>query len=352
MTTKAKEAGTLHKAGRALREDLRAAVPDALAALAITASVFVFLFARAESGDSATIAVMPFMADAGTYWMYWLSQAFGWAALLWAWGTIMLGFLLAGPRPGWLPLSYVQLERLHRTTSLSTIFLMIAHAAFFAFELVRDRADLGWGSRIWDSFADSFIPGVYASGTGRIAIPIGLAALYLTIVLGGLFYFRQRIGSKTWRILHRCIIVTYALSVWHTLLYGTNVWYDEWPRTLLWALQLPIAALLLLRLLRPARRAERVTSVTPWWSARVTGRIGAGLVLLALLAVLVSGRGGGRERPPEDAASLPGPATAPTVSLRADGPHDEPLGPLVIRLTGEPAKNLHRAEPSLSAQLP
>lgn len=27
----------------------------------------------------------------------------------------------------------------------------------------------------------------------------------------------------------------------HTLLYGTNVWYSEWPRTVLWVLQLPIA---------------------------------------------------------------------------------------------------------------
>ncbi|GAA1927689.1 hypothetical protein GCM10009716_39560 [Streptomyces sodiiphilus] len=94
--------------------DLRAAVPDALVALLLTASVFVFLFVRVRSGDSATVAVMPFMADAGTYWMYILSQAFGWAALWWAWGTIMLGFMLSGPRPSWPKLSGPRLERLHR----------------------------------------------------------------------------------------------------------------------------------------------------------------------------------------------------------------------------------------------
>ncbi|MER7042750.1 hypothetical protein ABT349_33505, partial [Streptomyces microflavus] len=35
-----------------------------------------------------------------------------------------------------------------------------------------------------------------------------------------------------------------------------NVWYDGWFRTSVWLLQLPIAALLLLRLLRPAGRGR------------------------------------------------------------------------------------------------
>ncbi|CAM5663604.1 hypothetical protein SBADM41S_06984 [Streptomyces badius] len=105
---------------------------------------------------------------------------------------------------------------------------------------------------------EAFVPGGYDSGTGRVAIPVGQAALYLAIPLGLLFYVRHRIGPKTWRVLHRCVIVVYVLSVWHTLLYGTNVWYDGWFRTGVWLLQLPIAALLLLRLLRPARRSEKL----------------------------------------------------------------------------------------------
>ncbi|CAM5625911.1 hypothetical protein SCALM49S_05631 [Streptomyces californicus] len=106
---------------------------------------------------------------------------------------------------------------------------------------------------------EAFVPGGYDSGTGRIAIPVGQAALYLAIPLGLLFYVRHRIGPRTWRVLHRCVIVVYVLSVWHTLLYGTNVWYDGWFRTSVWLLQLPIAALLLLRLLRPARRSEKLS---------------------------------------------------------------------------------------------
>lgn len=245
-----------------LRADLRAALPDASAAVVVTAAVFMFLYARMESGDSATVAVMPFMDDPGTYWMYLLSQAFGWSGLLWAWGTVMLGLLLSGPRPARLPVSRQALERLHRTTSLTTMALMSAHALMFAAELVRYEAQLAWAERLWAGFADTFVPGWYDSGTGRIAIPLGQGALYLAIPLGLLFYVRHRIGANTWRRLHRFVIVVYVLSVWHTLLYGTNVWYGEWPRTVLWLLQLPVAALLLARLLRPARRAERLGAPT------------------------------------------------------------------------------------------
>jgi hypothetical protein len=102
------------------------------------------------------------------------------------------------------------------------------------------------------------VPGWYDSGTGKIATPIGRGALYLAIPLGLLLYVRHRIGANTWRRPHRFVIVVYVLSVWHTLLYGTNVWYGEWPRTVLWPLQLPVAVLLLLLLLRPARPAERL----------------------------------------------------------------------------------------------
>ncbi|MFF9117561.1 ferric reductase-like transmembrane domain-containing protein [Streptomyces massasporeus] len=294
-----------------LRADLRAALPDAGAAVLVTVGVFGFLYARMQSGDSATVAVMPFMDDAGTYWMYLLSQAFGWSGLLWAWGTVMLGLLLSGPRPVRLPVSRQVLERWHRTTSLTTMALMFAHALMFAAELVRYEAQLSWAERLWAGLADTFVPGWYDSGAGRIAIPLGQGALYLAIPLGLLFYVRHRIGANTWRRLHRFVVVVYVLSVWHTLLYGTNVWYGEWPRTVLWLLQLPVAALLMARLLRPARRAERLGAprrggVTwPGWTVRAVGRVAAGAVVVGLVLLVASGRDGGRERPAEPPATSP-----------------------------------------------
>ncbi|NEE46586.1 hypothetical protein G3M55_18425, partial [Streptomyces sp. SID8455] len=64
-----------------LRSDLRASWPDGLVALLVTAAVFVLLYIRIRNKTSSTVSVMPFMADAGGFWMYFLSQAFGWSAL-------------------------------------------------------------------------------------------------------------------------------------------------------------------------------------------------------------------------------------------------------------------------------
>ncbi|NEA78289.1 hypothetical protein G3I30_03985 [Actinospica acidiphila] len=294
----------------ALRGDLRSALPDATAAVVVTVLVFALLWARMDSGASDTVAVMPFMDDPGTYWMYLLSQAFGWSALLWAWGTVMLGLLLSGPRPARLPVSRPVLERWHRTTSLTTMALMFAHALMFAAELVRYETKVDWAERLWVAFADTFVPGWYDSGTGQVAIPIGQGALYLAIPLGLLFYVRHRIGANTWRRLHRFVIVVYVLSVWHTLLYGTNVWYGEWPRTVLWLLQLPVAVLLLLRLLKPSRRAERLGppgggAARPGWWVRAAGRVAVAAVVVGLAVVAASGRDGGRERPTHPPATAP-----------------------------------------------
>ncbi|WP_411082424.1 ferric reductase-like transmembrane domain-containing protein [Streptomyces sp. cmx-18-6] len=291
-----------------LRSDLRASWPDGLVALLVTAAVFVLLYIRIQNKTSSTVSVMPFMADAGGFWMYFLSQAFGWSALLWAWGTVILGLLLSGPRPAWLRIPGPRLERLHRTTSLNTIALIAAHALLFGAELFRhDTA--AWNSALATAFVETFVPGGYDSGTGQVAIPIGQAALYLAIPLGLLFYVRHRIGPKTWRVLHRFVIVVYVLSVWHTLLYGTNVWYDGWFRTSVWLLQLPIAALLLVRLLRPARRSEKLPALSgtavsrTGWALRLGGRLAVVGVMAALIAVVVSGSDGGRSVPPDDTSS-------------------------------------------------
>ncbi|MER6402874.1 ferric reductase-like transmembrane domain-containing protein [Streptomyces viridosporus] len=295
--------------GRAtLRSDLRASLPDGVVALVVTAAVFALLYHRIRAETSSTVSVMPFMVDTGEFWMYFLSQAFGWSALLWAWITVVLGLLLSGPRPSWSRLSGQRLERLHRTTSLNSIALIAAHALLFAAQLVRSDT-ARWYSTLGTAFVETFVPGGYDSGTGKLAIPLGQAALYLAIPLGLLFYVRHRIGPRTWRVLHRFVIVVYILSVWHTLLYGTNVWYDGWFRTAVWLLQLPVAALLLLRLVRPARRSEklrgpRVHPGSPMsWALRLSGRLAVVGVILALIGVVVSGNDGGRTVPPADTSS-------------------------------------------------
>lgn len=293
--------------GAALRADLRAAVPDATAALVVTGAIFVWLHARVRTGVSQTVEVMPFLADANAFVMYWLCQAFGWSALLWAWVTTMLGLLRSGRTPRWPPVSAGRLERWHRTTSLTTIALMFLHALLFFLELVRTNEDgLEWAGRVWSAFVDTFVPGGYATGTGRVAILIGLLAFYLAIPLGLAYYFRTRLGARSWRALHRFVVLVYVLSVWHTLLYGTNVWFDGWPRTTLWLLQLPPALLLLARLVAPARPSERggVLRARPFALVRrASGLTAVAGAIAAVLVVVISGRDGGRT-PGVDGAGL------------------------------------------------
>ncbi|GAA4056102.1 iron reductase [Actinomadura miaoliensis] len=285
----------------AFRQDVRAALVDATAALVITLAVFFWLYRRIESGSSMTLQVMPDLADAGRYWMYWMCQAFGWSGLLWAWMTVMLGLLRSSRRRDWLPVSVARIEKWHRTTSLTTVALMFGHAFWLFAEFVRGNEDRqGWAGRTWSAFVDTFVPGAYSSGTGKVAIFIGLLAFYLAIPLGLAFYARRSIGARVWRVLHASILAVYVLSVWHTLLYGTNVWFDGWFRTTVWLLQLPVAALLLIRLLAPASRPGRGRLDL---LGRAIGRTCAAATIVVVLVVAASGRDGGRT-PGVDGAGL------------------------------------------------
>ena len=96
-----------------------------------------------------------------------------------------------------------RLEKWHRTTSLTTIVLTFMHAFWFFAEEVRFNAEgLGVDGRTWMAFVNTFVPGAYGSGTGLIAILIGLLALYLSIPLGLAFYARRALGPRVWRTLH------------------------------------------------------------------------------------------------------------------------------------------------------
>ncbi|MEV1007163.1 ferric reductase-like transmembrane domain-containing protein [Streptomyces sp. NPDC049881] len=293
-----------------LRADLRGAVPDATIALVLTGLIYWLLYARVENGSSATTRIMPMLADADLFWMYWMSQAFGWTAMLWAYVTVVFGLLRSGPRPRWNWLPAARLEKWHRTTSLTTIGLMFMHALFFFTDQIRDnRTRWSFGRSLWTAFVDVFVPGGYSTGTGRVAILVGLLALYLAIPLGLAFYLRHRTGARMWLALHRFVIVVYILSAWHTLLYSSQAWYDGPFRTMIWLLQIPLAALLLARLMAPARPGERLRPrggakrdrALPV-PARLVGRLVVAATLVGLVAVVVTGVDGGR---PRDGASAP-----------------------------------------------
>lgn len=284
----------------ALRADLRGAIPDASLGLVVTASIFAILYWRVENDRSETTRVMPFMDDPA-HWPYWLSQAFGWSALLWSWATVMLGLLVATKRPAWLPGRTATIEKLHRTTSLTVIGLTLAHMLLVSqHNLSEDGVLVALGG--------SFVPWVYSHVAGRFAILLGIIAFYLALALGLSYYARHRLGVRTWRLAHRFTIAVYILAVWHTFIYGTNVWFMGAQRMALWVMQLPIAALVLYRLLTPLRRREQLPLAPAALRSqldlrvclRVLVRLAAAASVVALVAIVALDRTGGHQRPAPD----------------------------------------------------
>jgi predicted ferric reductase len=273
-----------------LKRDLAGAVPDATLALMVTAIVFGLLALRVRAGTDAALVEMPSMAAGYGVWYYTLAQAFGFAALLWAWVTLLLGLLLAGQRPAWLPLRYEQIEKLHRTTSLTVLALTFAHAVLF----VQDQ--------MGDNLLGEFVPLMQSYVPGRFPTTVGIASFYVMLVLGPTFYLRDRLGRTAWRLAHRFVPLVYVLAVWHTFIYGSDLIARSPLRWALWAMQVPVAVGLLLRLLAPARRAERIPTrleeirerFSAWLGLRIAGRVAAAGVVVGLLGVLLTGAIGGK----------------------------------------------------------
>lgn len=214
--------------------------------LAIVA--YLILMDRARAGVDAAFASMPDMAHGGGVWAYSMSQAFGFAALVWSWLTIMLGLSVSTRLWRGRLRARATVERLHRTTSLTVIALMVAHAVFL----------------IWDQMGDTpmtvFIPFAPTSyQPGQFPTALGILALYGALLFGPSFYLRNRLGPRLWRVVHRVIIpAVYALGVWHTFLYGSDVKSGTALWFALWALQIPVIVAFVTRMVVPARRSERL----------------------------------------------------------------------------------------------
>jgi methionine sulfoxide reductase heme-binding subunit len=85
---------------------------------------------------------------------------------------------------------------------------------------------------------------------------LGITAGYLAVLLGPSFYLRRRIGARRWRQLHRATVAVWILAVIHTLGAGSDG-ATLWLRAIVLASGIPIAYLLVLRILQGDTRAQR-----------------------------------------------------------------------------------------------
>lgn len=282
--------GTTRAQVGTLPSDLRTGIADMVIALVLTGALFAFLYWQAHQGDSDTYQTMSdrMDPDPDVYRFYWLSQAFGWTALLWSWIAVLAGLYTAIDHAGQRPGLRRRIIGFHRAASLTTILLMAGHIWLLVI------------GNMGETWVHVTIPWT-GYETGRFPMLLGFGGFYGSILLGLTFYLRSRLGHRTWRIAHRFTILTYALGVWHTLVSGSNVAYsDDWVRTAVWVVQLPVCVLLVLRTLRPLSRAERVGGRVPWRLRHVPQvflAVGTIAVAAWIAVMLVTGTTGGEPRP-------------------------------------------------------
>ncbi len=216
-------------------------------AVALTGVIYLVMMARVRAGTDPAAQTMGASMGPDGIRAYTISQAFGFAALVWSWGTIMLGLVLSmrvwAGRSG----ARSRLERLHRSTSLTVIALILAHAVLL----------------LWDNMASAtplqlFVPFASSYAAKRLPLALGILAFYGALAFGPTFYLRDRLGPRTWRMIHAVFIpLVYILGVWHTFVRGEDLTADGPLWLVLWAMQVPVIVAFAARILAPARRSGR-----------------------------------------------------------------------------------------------
>lgn len=252
-----------------------------------TVALAVLIWHLQAHGKSAAAIAMPgeHMDNMARFWSFPLLQASGLTGLVFAYLSVLLGLQQSARALSWLPLSYRQIDRLHRQISLLVLGLAAVH-------VITTAADA-----MGDSWKTVLIPWQWASQGWPQAVwgyTLGIVAVYLLVLLAPSFYLRRRMGTARWRFLHRFVIVCYALSVWHALILGADIGYYPWIRPLIWLAQIPLLALFTRRLLLPARAGGRLSParLAALRGARYTLAAISVMAIVTVLALVSTGHSG------------------------------------------------------------
>lgn len=178
--------------------------------------------------------------------LWWLvSRASGIVALVLISLSVIMGLSMATrilPGPG----GKRTVAKLHEHVALTALLAIGAHGL----SLLGDQ----WLKPGWDGITMPFALGYRPLYTG-----IGIIGGYIALLLGPSFYLRRRIGARRWRRLHTLIFVSWLLCAAHTLGAGSDA-QRLWLRAIVFIPAVPIAYLLVLRVLRgDAKQARKAT---------------------------------------------------------------------------------------------
>lgn len=182
--------------------------------------------------------------------IFWFaSRALGIVAIVMLGVSVAVGLTMSGRlmrQPGMA----ARLRRFHEASTLVTLGLIVGHGGLLLFDTYLRPGLAGVTLPLAISYRPVF--------TG-----LGIIAGWLAALLGLSFYARRRIGNRTWRKLHRFVIVAYLLALGHVVGAGTDG-LSPWMLSLLTALTAPIVFAFTYRMLPgPARRPRRQVGPAP-----------------------------------------------------------------------------------------
>ena len=227
----------------------------------LTVQSFLFVILAMGLGTLMAVIVLPawlphmaaslFGADPKAYW--YLSRGSAFVALSLLWLSMALGILMTNKMarswPG-VPVAFA----IHEFISL----LGIGFSMFHALVLLGDRF-------INYDFAQVVIP--FASSYQPTWVGLGQLGFYIMLIVTLSFYVRQKIGQKTWRLIHYVSFLTYGMALFHGLMAGSDTSLP-WVQQYYW---ISGGSLLFLLMYRILVSFSAKSSSTPARVSRVAG---------------------------------------------------------------------------------
>jgi hypothetical protein len=187
----------------------------------VTGLLYWFIVHLQGHGRSAAALAMPDMKmqNLRKFWSFPLLQASGLAGLAFAYVSVLLGLQQSARRMQMFPMTYRQVDRLHRQISLLVTGLVGVHIIATAFDAMGD----GWKTIL--------IPWQWENQQWPQAVwgyTLGIIAMWVLIIVAPTFYVRRLIRTDRWRFIHRFVLVFYVASLWHALILGVDMSHYPW----------------------------------------------------------------------------------------------------------------------------
>ncbi len=215
---------------------------------------FVVLFAAIAVAGSAAGAVYgadlaaALVPEAGSHGAWYASRSAGIASYVFLWLGIVGGLLMSSAFFDGL-IGRPRLVAIHQAASIAGVLLGLAHGLV----LIPDN---------WTHFGlkDVLVP--FGSYYKPVYSAAGTLSLYLAAVVSASFWFRSRMGGKSWKMLHHTSFLAFGGALWHALMMGTDA-HKPWVLAILLGTSLSVIFGVMVRITYARPPVRRVARAQP-----------------------------------------------------------------------------------------